>query len=228
MLHLVLCVYRSEIHDKMNCIRCRKKYSTKSDRCESTVELNRVESVGETCQTSQDADIGGFAEISGCLHKLKGSERQVCFLAFIWMWDDWDHIFIWTLISIIPGTCFKVGTPLEEDLLNWAHHSSHTSVPDVVFQASAGNEVNSILEMLPCPWSFFLLQYRSLNGKCTMHNGFNRLCLSNCVLCVTSIKHLLNSVSQLRLFSLYTPDLTLDSWMIAFEQCCYIFQVFSY
>lgn len=104
---------RSEIHDKMNCIRCRKKYSTKSDRCESTIELNRVESVGETCQTSQDADIGGFAEISGCLHKLKGSERQV-------------------------------GTPLEEDLLNWAHHSSHTSVPDVVFQASAGNEVTFV------------------------------------------------------------------------------------
>lgn len=104
---------RSEIHDKMNCIRCRKNSSTKSDRCENTIEFSRVESVSETCQTSQDADIGGFAEISGCLHKLKGSERQV-------------------------------GTPLEEDLLNWAHHSSHTSVPDVVLQASAGNEVTFV------------------------------------------------------------------------------------
>jgi len=131
----------------MNCIRCIKNYSTKGNRCESTIEFNRVESVSETCQTREHVDIGGFAEISGCLHKLQGSERQVCLLALLWMRL---HFFMRTLISFILGTCSKVGTPLEEDLLNWAHHSSPTSVPDVVFQASAGNEVNSILEMFPC------------------------------------------------------------------------------
>lgn len=35
----------------------------------------------------------------------------------------------------------KVGTPKEEDLANWGHHLSTTSVPDSVLQASAGDEV---------------------------------------------------------------------------------------
>lgn len=36
---------------------------------------------------------------------------------------------------------FQVGTPLEEDLSNWGHHFSPTSVPDSILQASAGDEV---------------------------------------------------------------------------------------
>lgn len=35
----------------------------------------------------------------------------------------------------------QLGTPLEEDLASWGHHSSPASVPDAILQASAGNEV---------------------------------------------------------------------------------------
>lgn len=35
-----------------------------------------------------------------------------------------------------------MGSPLEEDLCNWGHHASSSSVPDVIFQDSAGDEVN--------------------------------------------------------------------------------------
>lgn len=44
-----------------------------------------------------------------------------------------------------------MGSPTEEDLLNWAHHSSPTSVPDVLFQAAAGDEVSDR--------EFFLVAY---------------------------------------------------------------------
>lgn len=37
-----------------------------------------------------------------------------------------------------------MGSPSEEDLLNWAHHSSPISVPDVLFQAAAGDEVTFV------------------------------------------------------------------------------------
>uniref|UniRef100_A0A5K1BJU4 Uncharacterized protein n=1 Tax=Nymphaea colorata TaxID=210225 RepID=A0A5K1BJU4_9MAGN len=34
-----------------------------------------------------------------------------------------------------------MGRPLEEDLASWGHDSSSTTVPDVILQASAGEEV---------------------------------------------------------------------------------------
>lgn len=37
--------------------------------------------------------------------------------------------------------CDQIGTPKEEDLGRWGHHFSATSVPDIIFQASAGDEV---------------------------------------------------------------------------------------
>lgn len=53
---------RSEIHEKMNCTRCHKF----GDVPDSIDEEDR-----------EAIDIGGFAGISGCLDKLKSSERQV-------------------------------------------------------------------------------------------------------------------------------------------------------
>ncbi|KAK4752132.1 hypothetical protein SAY87_020930 [Trapa incisa] len=98
---------RSEIHEKMNCLRCQDISDTGSlqdqERCSLT---NR-----NKCEETKDCDIGSFAEIAGCLHKLKSSEKQV-------------------------------GTPKEEDLGSWGHHfSAATTVPDIIFQASAGEEV---------------------------------------------------------------------------------------
>ena len=43
----------------------------------TTIEANGVESVSEGGRSDQLNDIGGFAEISGCLHQLKSPERQV-------------------------------------------------------------------------------------------------------------------------------------------------------
>ncbi|KAK9054583.1 hypothetical protein SSX86_025662 [Deinandra increscens subsp. villosa] len=38
----------------------------------------------------------------------------------------------------------QVGAPLEEDLANWGHHFSPNTVPDTIFQASAGDEVTFV------------------------------------------------------------------------------------
>ncbi|KAM7259996.1 hypothetical protein ACFE04_015737 [Oxalis oulophora] len=60
---------RSEIHEKMKCIRCEKG-PVKDDEEES---INMI-----SCESGEKiVDIGGFAEIAGCLNKLKSSEKQV-------------------------------------------------------------------------------------------------------------------------------------------------------
>ncbi|KAK9750001.1 hypothetical protein RND81_02G165200 [Saponaria officinalis] len=103
----------SEIHEKMNCIRCMSNDVSGDDKNASEIEVHG-EPFGERDQSDQNVDdIGGFAEMSGCMHRLKYSERQV-------------------------------GAPLEEDLLNWGHHFKPTSVPDVLFQASAGDDVTFV------------------------------------------------------------------------------------
>lgn len=82
----------------MNCTRCEISGGQSTDT-----------SIDEGSHSDEE-DIGGFAGISDCLHKLKNSEKQV-------------------------------GTPLEEDLASWGHHFSPNTVPDTIFQASAGDEV---------------------------------------------------------------------------------------
>ncbi|KAH7517973.1 hypothetical protein FEM48_Zijuj09G0121200 [Ziziphus jujuba var. spinosa] len=65
---------RSEIHEKMNCIRCQNH----NDMPEIVVNGDDNQSISTSCQSDEDtADIGGFAEITGCLGKLKSSEKQV-------------------------------------------------------------------------------------------------------------------------------------------------------
>ncbi|GKC58705.1 protein chromatin remodeling 25 [Tanacetum coccineum] len=90
----------SDIHEKMNCTRCEISGGQSADT-----------SIDEGSQSNED--VGGFAGISGCLHNLKRSEKQV-------------------------------GTPLEEDLASWGHHFSPNTVPDTIFQASAGDEVTFV------------------------------------------------------------------------------------
>ncbi|KAB1993614.1 hypothetical protein ES319_D13G042800v1 [Gossypium barbadense] len=63
---------RSEIHEKMNCNRC------KNDGSENIGEQERCESEnGSSGSDEEVSDIGGFAGIAGCLDKLKSSEKQV-------------------------------------------------------------------------------------------------------------------------------------------------------
>ncbi|XP_052199015.1 protein CHROMATIN REMODELING 25 [Diospyros lotus] len=103
---------RSDIHEKMGCIRCPNYDAVLDERADKIDQMEGISSTSEHCQSDQD-DIGGFACISGCLHKLRSSEKQV-------------------------------GTPLEEDLGSWGHHFSASSVPDAIFQASAGEEVTFV------------------------------------------------------------------------------------
>ncbi|KAL2937016.1 Protein CHROMATIN REMODELING 25 [Bienertia sinuspersici] len=68
---------RSAIHEKMNCVRCRESDSIQHGMCENTMEVNSLDPVSEDYQSGEiAADIGGFAEISGCLHLLKNSQKQ--------------------------------------------------------------------------------------------------------------------------------------------------------
>ncbi|XP_031260342.1 protein CHROMATIN REMODELING 25 [Pistacia vera] len=65
---------RSEIHENMNCIRCQNY----EDGPESIGEGDENEAGHGKFQSDEDIpDIGGFAGIAGCLHKLKSSEKQV-------------------------------------------------------------------------------------------------------------------------------------------------------
>lgn len=104
---------RSAIHENMNCVRCQNHEMKES--CPGGIgESKCTKSTDEVCNSEQEApDIGGFAGISGCLNKLKSSEKQV-------------------------------GMPQEDDLGSWGHHFSSSSVPDPIFQASAGDEVSFV------------------------------------------------------------------------------------
>ncbi|CAI0447154.1 unnamed protein product [Linum tenue] len=61
---------RSEIHEKMNCLRCQLHAAEPENVENGDKSDNNTESGQEV------SDIGGFARISGCL-KLKASEKQV-------------------------------------------------------------------------------------------------------------------------------------------------------
>lgn len=65
-------VTRSEIHEKMSCIRCQNDaFGTVN------IEEGNENNVDDNaCQIDQE-DIGGFAKDAGCLNLLKNSERQV-------------------------------------------------------------------------------------------------------------------------------------------------------
>ena len=70
-------VYRSEIHENMNCIRCQ------SDGDWPEIEKRDVNQSIESQPGQDNSDIGGFAETSGCLNKLKSSEKQVGYVHFM-------------------------------------------------------------------------------------------------------------------------------------------------
>jgi DNA repair and recombination RAD54-like protein len=58
----------------MNCIRCQNY----NERPESVDEGDGNQSANISGQSDQEtSDIGGFAQIAGCLNKLKSSEKQV-------------------------------------------------------------------------------------------------------------------------------------------------------
>lgn len=65
---------RSEVHEKMNCIRCQIYHETHQSIAEEDSNISTHKS-GESAQ--ETSDIGGFAELAGCLQKLKSSEKQV-------------------------------------------------------------------------------------------------------------------------------------------------------
>lgn len=62
---------RSEIHEKMNCIRCQH-----IDDTETTGD-SRDSALDQSASSTDTSDIGSFAETAKCLHKLKVSEKQI-------------------------------------------------------------------------------------------------------------------------------------------------------
>lgn len=72
-----------------------------------------------------------------------------------------------------------MGSPSEEDLLNWAHHVSPTTVPDVLFQAAAGDEVSKHSRVFSdSGWftKFFdYLIWSFVSGKIERYHRFNCL-----------------------------------------------------
>lgn len=70
---VLFCVCRSEIHENINCSRCQNY----DDGLENTEE-NVEKITNKNSQSQQEvSDIGGFAELAGCLQKLKSSQKQV-------------------------------------------------------------------------------------------------------------------------------------------------------
>ncbi|CAL9045906.1 unnamed protein product [Musa banksii] len=106
---------RSEIHENMNCARCKEDGLMAVNNIVNEIE---DDDSGDSCDGKQKLsglvnDIGGFAEIAGCLQKLTSSQRQL-------------------------------GTPSEEDLGSWGHHSNPATVPDLILQSAAGDEVTFV------------------------------------------------------------------------------------
>ncbi|KAJ0981511.1 hypothetical protein J5N97_009766 [Dioscorea zingiberensis] len=104
---------RSEIHENMNCNRCKINNIVQENNILNESKTAEDTDSTDEGQLNQLVDIGGFAEIAGCLHKLRSSEKQL-------------------------------GSPLEEDLASWAHHFTPSTVPDLILQASAGDEVSFV------------------------------------------------------------------------------------
>lgn len=74
---------RSEIHENMNCARCKQE-PTAMDRTSNEIEVDNLRG---SCEGKEQHDvvvndIGGFAEVAGCSHKLQSSQKQArtCFL----------------------------------------------------------------------------------------------------------------------------------------------------
>ncbi|KAJ8504198.1 hypothetical protein OPV22_005084 [Ensete ventricosum] len=106
---------RSEIHENMNCARCKEDGLMAVNNIVNEMEVGDSE---DSCDGKQKLnglvnDIGGFAEIAGCLQKLTSSQRQL-------------------------------GTPSEEDLGSWGHHSDPATLPDLILQSAAGDEVTFV------------------------------------------------------------------------------------
>ncbi|XP_071716163.1 protein CHROMATIN REMODELING 25 [Rutidosis leptorrhynchoides] len=64
---------KSEIHEKMNCTRCQNS----GGRAAEEIADASIDEFLDEGSHSDEEDIGGFAGISGCLHNLKSSEKQV-------------------------------------------------------------------------------------------------------------------------------------------------------
>ncbi|ERM97150.1 protein CHROMATIN REMODELING 25 isoform X1 [Amborella trichopoda] len=70
---------RSEIHERMNCNRCQDN-TLELDNCHGKIEEvdNNLDSLDDVHPDHQQgSDIGCFAEIAGCLHKLRSWEKQL-------------------------------------------------------------------------------------------------------------------------------------------------------
>lgn len=67
---------RSEIHEKMSCVRCQHYDAMGDDGHDKGNDVDGVSIRNGICQSEQE-DIGGFASLAGCLHKLSSSEKQV-------------------------------------------------------------------------------------------------------------------------------------------------------
>ncbi|XP_020089943.1 DNA repair and recombination protein RAD54 isoform X2 [Ananas comosus] len=65
---------RSEIHENMKCTRCERENLTVTDDMD---DLSEIIGDKDSITGGHHNDVGGFAEITGCLHKLKNSEKQV-------------------------------------------------------------------------------------------------------------------------------------------------------
>ncbi|KAM5549273.1 hypothetical protein ABKV19_000607 [Rosa sericea] len=65
---------RSDVHEKMNCNRCQTYHDTPQSTAEGDINQSTYKSSESAPEIS---DIGGFAEITGCLQKLKSSEKQI-------------------------------------------------------------------------------------------------------------------------------------------------------
>lgn len=102
---------RSDTHENLNCKRCEA--AAAEDAVGSAGPEFEAELAMQPVMFEEEADIGGFAKVTGCFEGQRHWERQI-------------------------------GAPLEEDLKNWAHHSGTNTVPDLILQAAAGDEVSFV------------------------------------------------------------------------------------
>ncbi|KAF3782555.1 CHROMATIN REMODELING 25 protein [Nymphaea thermarum] len=133
---------RSEIHENMNCARCNTNYMQVEDGMKSVKEYVFERRVAEDeCHTDQQ-DV----DIGGFAKVARCLEK-------------------------LKNSEKQLGRPLEEDLASWGHHSSSTTVPDVILQASAGEEAEQRVVVGRWRW-----QRRKRRRKCRQWGCRSRAC----------------------------------------------------
>ncbi|KAJ7514819.1 hypothetical protein O6H91_23G060700 [Diphasiastrum complanatum] len=110
---------RSDTHESLGCKRCKKNKDEELEVLDSGSDSDGEFECKGTATHPSKTEVNELSDIG------RFSEVAGC----LTKQHSWEK---------------QVGTPTEEDLRNWAHHASPSTVPDTILQLAAGDEVSFV------------------------------------------------------------------------------------